>query len=151
MSGVAGMVKRSPLSADQSRQRMWSCMQQLRRFSVSDIEATAEASGTHARKYLRKLLVAGYLRVVVARASGVTGGHAVYQLIRDTGPHAPRMGKNGVLDPNLQPKHLAPQALPVKVPRAEYERALRCVRACAGMQDPEAEVAELRRLAGAAQ
>ncbi|MDT1107440.1 hypothetical protein, partial [Pseudomonas aeruginosa] len=62
----------------------------------------------------------------------------------------PRFGEDGsVRDANLEPQHLPREAQPVLVPRGEYERALRCVRACAGMQDPEAEIARLRALAEA--
>lgn len=148
MSGKPGMVKRAPLEARQARARMWHAIRQLRRFSTGDIEATAEVSASHAQKYLRALVGGQYLRLVQARDSGRTGGHAVFQLVRDTGPHAPRIGKAALLDPNLQPARPEPGQEPVSVPRADYERALRCVRACAGMDDPEAEVAQLRAAAG---
>lgn len=147
MSGKPGMVKRAPLAPLQGRARMWRAMRQMRRFSTSDLCATAEVSATHARKYCRALIAGGYLRCVQAKDSGRVGGHAVFQLLRDTGPHAPRAGKQGLLDPNLEPAKPEPGQEPVSVPRADYERALRCVRACAGMTDPEQEVAALRAAA----
>jgi hypothetical protein len=147
MSGKPGMVKRVPLAPLQARTRMWRAMRQMRRFSTADLCATAEVSASHAQKYLRALISGEYVRCVREKDSGRAGGHAVFQLLRDTGPHAPRLGKQGLLDPNLQPAKLEPGQEPVSVPRADYERALRCVRACAGMKDPEAEVAALRAAA----
>ena len=139
---------RSPLEASSDRQRMWNCIVQLRRFSLDDLVATAEVTKQHASKYVCKLERAEYVRKT--KAARGPAGNASYQLLRDTGPHAPRFGEDGrVQDPNLDSKALPPEKRPVSVPRDEYERALRCVRACAGMQDPEAEVAQLRNLAGA--
>lgn len=149
MSGRTGMRKRTPLGADQARSRMWQSMRVLRRFSSADMQATAEVSPNHSQKYLRGLLDAGYLRLLQPRQSGYTGGHAVYQLIRDTGPHAPRIGKQGLRDPNLEAHERLPSAQPITITRGEYQRAMCCVRACAGIADPETEVAQLR--AGARQ
>ena len=142
--GRKGMRKRAPLAANQARTRMWQSMRILRRFTSGDLQATAEVGASHSQKYVRMLLQAGYLRVVQAKQSGVTGGHAVYQLIRDTGPHAPRFGNEELRDPNLQPHELTPEEQPVTITRAEYERAMICTRACTGMADPEAEIERLR-------
>lgn len=147
MPGVEGMAKRAPMHGEQARQRMWQSMRVLRRFSAADLVSTAEVGLAHAQKYCRMLVAAGYLRIVQPKREGVAGGHAIFALLRDTGPHAPRMTNEGVRDPNTQPHALTPAERPVNLPRAEYERALRCVRACAGMDDPEAEVAQLRNLA----
>lgn len=144
MAGMEGMRKAAPMHSDQDRQRMWRSMRILRQFTTADIESTAEVRARNARQYVRTLLDAGYLRTVQAAQPGVVGGGAVYALVRNTGPHAPRAGLSGLADPNLEPAEL-PQA--VQVPQHEYQRALACVRACAGMLDPEAEVAQLRALA----
>jgi hypothetical protein len=150
MSGKPGMRKRAPLGEVQARQRMWNSMRQLRRFSTGDLQATAEVGASHAQKYLRALAKHEYLRLAEARRSGVSGGHAVYAIVRDTGPHAPRIGKAGLLDPNLEPAKPLPGDEPVTMKRREYDHAVRCVRACAGMQDPEKEVAALRAAGGRA-
>lgn len=149
MSGKPGMKKRAPLHERQARARMWQSIRQLRRFSTADITSTAEVGAAHAQKYLRALCRAGYLRCVKQRDSGRTGGHAAFQLLRDTGPLAPRIGKTGILDPNIEPVKPERGREPVSVPRADYERALACVRACAGMTDPEREIRDLRARAGA--
>lgn len=144
MPGVEGMIKRSPMDGRAGRARMWTAMRVLRTFSVPEVVATAEVSVTAAHKYLRALERAGYLQVAREKQNGRTGGHVLYRLSRDTGPYAPRLGKDGVRDPNLGQ---APREPTVTIPKSEYERALACVRACAGMADPEREVAELRRRA----
>lgn len=138
------MKKRAPLQERQARTRMWVAMRTLRRFTTADLQATAEVGDGHARKYVRALVRAEYLRCVKPTASGRAAGHAIYSLVRDTGPHAPRAGKAGLLDPNIEPARPEPGQEPVMVPRADYDRALACVRACAGMADPEQDVAALR-------
>lgn len=109
---------------------MWQAMRVMRRFTVAEIMATAEVGASAATKYVRFLTAGGYLRCVQARRSGYTGGHAQYQLLRDTGPCAPRIGKYGVRDPNTQPVARVPTVPTVTIPKPEYERALRCIGAC---------------------
>lgn len=151
MPGIDGMRKRAPMAPTVARQRMWNSMRRLRQFSVAELQATAEVSRSNAGVYARALLREGYLRVASPKREGVVGGHTVYALVRDTGPYAPRIGKDRLRDPNLEPAAKPAAAQYVSVPRADYDRALACVRACAGMADPEAEVAELRRRAGGGQ
>jgi len=146
--GRTGMRKRAPLTASQSRTRMWQSMRVLRRFSSADLQATAEVSVSHSQKYILALLRGGYLRMLQARQSGVVGGHAVYHIIRDTGPYAPRIGKKCIRDPNVEAHELLPEERPITITRGEYERAMCCIRACAGMADPETDVTELRKRAG---
>lgn len=148
MPGIDGMRKRAPMGAGIARQRMWNSMRRLRQFSVAEIVATAEVSTSNAGVYTRRLAREGYLRVATPKREGVVGGHTVYALVRDTGPYAPRIAKDRLRDPNLETAERGPADKPVSVPRAEYERALCCVRACAGMADPEAEVSDLKRRAG---
>lgn len=124
MSGIRGQVKRAPIATGKGRPKMWQTMRIMRQFTVADIEAAAEVTTTSARKYVHFLHVAGYVRCVQPVQSGRTGGHALYRLIRDTGPYAPRIGKQGVRDPNTEPTTAEPT---VTIPRSEYERALRCI------------------------
>lgn len=146
MAGRKGMVKRVPMQVAQARTRLWRSMQMLPQFSLGDLELTAEAGRSHVTKYARALLKAGYLRQVSAKRNGERGGHAVYMLARNTGPHAPRITNGGLLDPNLEPAAPARGEEPVTIKRSEYQRLLACARACAGMADPEAEVRQLRGL-----
>lgn len=117
---------------------MWASMRALRRFVVAEIEATAETQRKATEQYVRALVAGGYVRCVQPqRRGGKAGSAAVYQLLRDTGPLAPRVGKGGLLDPNLAPSKPEPGDEPVTIKRRDYERALLCVRACAGMTDEE--------------
>lgn len=128
-----------------ARTRMWLTMRHQRRFSVADLQAICEVGKDNAGNYIRALNAEGYLRVVVPKREGVPGGHPVYMLVKDTGPHAPRIGKQGLRDPNIEPHAILAEEKPVTITRREYERALCCVRACAGMANPEREVAALRQ------
>ena len=112
-------------------------MRILRRFTIADLVGTAEIGRNHVEKYVKALLQEGYVRIVQAKRQGVPGGDAVYQLVRDTGSHAPRIGKGALLDPNLVPATPEPGDEPVTMKRRDYERALLCVRACAGLTDEE--------------
>lgn len=127
MSGTPGMVKRAPMREHQGRARMWQSMRMLRRFTVADIVAAGEVGESAASKYVRFLREAGYLRVAQPKREGITGGHAVYALVRDTGPHAPRVGNRAVRDPNIEPTEPEHR---VTIPRSEYERALRVIAYC---------------------
>ncbi|MGQ0622750.1 MAG: hypothetical protein ACT4QA_23075 [Panacagrimonas sp.] len=108
---------------------------------MADLESTAEVGRKHTEMYVRELVRHQYVRLVQAQKRGGLGGQAaVYQLLRDTGPHAPRIGKQGLLDPNLVPAKPEPGDEPVTLKRRDYDRALLCVRACAGMSDEEIRV-----------
>lgn len=144
MAGIPGMVQRAPMRPGKARQKMWQAMRVQRSFTVADIVATAEVSYTNARKYVRALARGGYIACESPRRSGRTGGHARWRLAIDRGPAAPRIGHEGIVDPNLEPAAAEPR---VTIPRSEYQRALACVRACQGMVDPEREVAALRERA----
>lgn len=122
----------------QARARVWSSIRMLRRFTVADIEATAEAGRKQTEDYVRALVKNEYVRLVQPqRKGGPVGSAAVYLLVRDTGPAAPRIGKSALLDPNLVAAKPEPGDELLKIRRRDYERALLCVRACAGMTDEE--------------
>lgn len=112
-------------------------MRMMRQFTVGDLASTAEAGENHVTKYLHALIRYEYVRTVQPRRRGFAGGDAVHRLLRDTGPLAPRIGKQALLDPNLTPAVREPGDELVSMKRADYERALLCVRACAGMTDDE--------------
>lgn len=106
MSGVPGMVKRKAVPTTM-RSRMWQSMRVMRRFSVRDLIAVAEASDSHVRRYVRELRRAGYVRPV--HITNFTAlNDTIYLLIRNTGPQAPRIRRhsNVVWDPNTRDKIL---------------------------------------------
>lgn len=82
--------------------RVWRCMRQLRSFTAPDLMATAEATARAVDRLTRALVGVGYVRVV-RKSSGEVGDYTAYRLLRDTGPHAPRIRADGrVWDVNLQ-------------------------------------------------
>jgi hypothetical protein len=96
------MRKCEPMTAAEARQRAWQSMRVLRRFTLPDLQATAEIGRDNVGRYVRGLLRAQYLRIAKPKVNGHVGGHAIYQLVRNTGPHAPRLQHGGaaLYDPN---------------------------------------------------
>jgi hypothetical protein len=81
-------------------------MRILRWFNIPDLVATAGINESNADQYVRGLTGAGYLRIVHLKDNGRKGGHAVYQLLRNTGPSAPRLRTDGwVYDINTSEIH----------------------------------------------
>lgn len=83
------------------RSKIWASMRMLPSFTTAELVATAEAGVNNTTRYVHALARAGYLRKLSDCKSGLTGGHAVWKLVRNTGPHAPRARTQGaVLDIN---------------------------------------------------
>lgn len=80
------MGVKTPYSVGASKQKMWQSMRILRVFTPSDIAQTAEVSVSYATYFVATLRKAGYLK----RQTGSTGVFAQHQLLRNTGPRAPR-------------------------------------------------------------
>ncbi|MEW6708282.1 MAG: hypothetical protein AB1403_00530 [Candidatus Riflebacteria bacterium] len=82
-----------------TRQRMWQSMRCLQNFTADNIVATADVGLSSAQKFIKALLNANYVAVCEKKGFRVT-----YRLIRDTGPHAPEIGRNRdfVFDVNLK-------------------------------------------------
>ncbi|WP_435100791.1 hypothetical protein [Arhodomonas sp. AD133] len=96
-----GNRTRVPTPRRKARARLWQSMRVLRVFDTPSLCATAEAGADNAKRYVRALERVGVVRLQRPRQSGVKGGHAVHRLIRDLGPHAPRVQTDGrVWDPN---------------------------------------------------
>jgi len=85
MAQIQGLT--TPHPPQSARYKLWTSMRILRRFTVSDLAATAEVSRQTAVVYLHPLCRAGYVRRIGVRGSRRPSG---YQLMRDTGPAAPR-------------------------------------------------------------
>lgn len=81
-----------------TRQRMWQSMRCLQNFTVENIISTANVGLSSAQKFVKALLNANYIAVCDKKGFRVT-----YRLIRNTGPHAPEIGRNRdfVFDVNL--------------------------------------------------
>ncbi|PSU49452.1 hypothetical protein C9J12_08155 [Photobacterium frigidiphilum] len=69
-----------------SKQKMWQSMRILGVFTPSDIAQTAEVSLNYASVFVGVLRRAGYLK----KDPSKNGPFAMYRLLRNTGPHAPR-------------------------------------------------------------
>lgn len=98
------------MSMGQVRQKLWQSMRVMRRFTLPQLMATADAEQGPAAAYVNSLKNAGYLRVEQQRQLGITGSHGVYQLLRDTGPKHPITNRVQVVyDPNQDSYHLPQQ------------------------------------------
>ncbi len=97
----AGSKVRVAPPDDQASQRMWRSMRVLVQFTRGDIEATSEASRVHVGAYISKLTKAGYVVLVQKAHSRKAGDHDVLRLVKNTGPVAPRFGKDGIYDANI--------------------------------------------------
>lgn len=82
------------------RARMWQSMRSLPVFSVPEICATAEVERGAAFNYVSALLAHSFLRKVhVSR--GETGDFSTYKLIKNPGPHYPRVRNDrSLFEPN---------------------------------------------------
>lgn len=102
------MVPRISPPADSERQRMWNTMRQLKRWDTADLEATADVSKNHAQRFVMALVEVQYVVLVTPAGRGRNGPRAIYRLVRNTGPVAPRITEQGILDNNL----VSPYSLP---------------------------------------
>jgi hypothetical protein len=78
-----------------ARDRLWLSMRILRRFTMPQACATAGLTEDNARRYLIGLERAGFVRVVLENDSGKAGSFKTYALVKDTGPSAPILRKDG--------------------------------------------------------
>lgn len=78
------------------RDRAWSAMRILRKFTIPEICATAEIHPVSFKKYLKLLMATGY--VIKTRNHTPSHGEcALYSLVRNTGPFRPWAQSNGVI------------------------------------------------------
>lgn len=101
-------------AAGDARQVIWASMRVLLTFTVSQLETVTEFSADRIREYLRQLARAGYVRAL-AKSSGVR--EAVWRLVKNTGPKAPRASlRNGLTDLNTG-QTFDKEGNPVSTPR----------------------------------
>lgn len=85
---------------------MWTAMRGLKQFTAQDISLTAthgqtEVSELMAKRYIRSLLEAGYLKVLRREIPGRR--RARYRLLKDTGPYGPCIKRvEALADPNCE-------------------------------------------------
>lgn len=73
-------------------ERMWLIARKMTHFTVGDLEQLAEVRYATAYKFLYVLEKAGYLKKEVRKGGpGGRRGGVKWQLIKDTGPKAPRL------------------------------------------------------------
>lgn len=113
MAGKPGMRKEKPQADEAERQRIWNAMRVLIRFTSADLQATAEAGKDNVRKYLQALHAQDYLRLDAPKIAGVPGGHALWRLIKNTGPIAPRISADGLYDANVAEPKPRPEDKPL--------------------------------------
>lgn len=97
-----GSVKERRDKLPDARSRIWGAIRYLRKFTLEDLEEGTGQSYPHVRRYVRRLLDAGYLKLVCeARGGRATN---VYRLVRDTGslPPIPRRNLAQVYDANTR-------------------------------------------------
>ena len=70
------------------RDRIWLVIRKMKCFTVADLEQLAEVPYATAYKYLYMLEKAGYLKKEARRGGK---GCVKWQLLKDTGPKAPRV------------------------------------------------------------
>lgn len=87
-------------------QNMWTAMRQLKSFTPRDVAAHSATEDTAvtleaAQEYCRALMWASYLAVARKAIPGKT--EAIYRLLKNTGPRAPRERRvRALVDPNTE-------------------------------------------------
>lgn len=89
------------------QQRVWQSMRILRTFTYSDLVATAEVSKGIAKSFCNLLMQFGYVHQIRANPTNLpvqqrAGQYAVYRLVKDTGPIAPKRQDIFLFDANLK-------------------------------------------------
>lgn len=105
---------------DTARYRAWQTMRLMRKagraWTVRELAALAEAGKRGINVYVRGLARHGYLQQAAGPAGGPGAAGASWRLVRDTGPMAPRLRRDGgLLDPNLaaeEPVPVPAEAMP---------------------------------------
>jgi hypothetical protein len=94
------LVSRPP-AVQTGRQRIWTSMRIEVSFTAQSIAASAQVELVTARQYINALIGAGYARKT-RQTSFEVGDYTTFRLVKNTGPHAPRLRSDGsaILDLN---------------------------------------------------
>lgn len=86
-------LRNNPPKVTNARSRMWMAMRVQLRFTAQSIAAAATAEVPSCRLYINALCKAGYVRVS-HKTSFEVGDFTSFVILKDTGPHAPRLRKD---------------------------------------------------------
>lgn len=95
--------QRTPFNGERNRDsgqhRIWTTMRVMRRFTQLDLVAPSSAARRTVKDYVLRLCRAEYL----TRTELPHNQPHIYRLVRDTGPYAPVLRRDGtVFDPNIE-------------------------------------------------
>lgn len=88
MAGIKGMIAKKQRE-NTTRRRIWQSMRIFRRFTLPDLCRTADANSSNTRKFLRRLVVHGYVQPIGGRVRGRAGSYQGWRLVHDIGPNYP--------------------------------------------------------------
>lgn len=92
----------TPVPERAANSRIWKAMRMLPTYTLDTLRVTTECGRGSVQDMNTALVKVGYVRLVQAHQPGVPGMHAIYKLIRNTGPLAPRLRDVSIFDVNLQ-------------------------------------------------
>lgn len=105
-----------------TRQRIWRALRVQKTCDPIILAMAAGAPETSAREYLRLLVRGGYARIIT-RGNGRTGRLNKYQLVRDTGPRAPRRVFDFLQDENTSEMFPLTKAQSTRRPALQHNDA----------------------------
>lgn len=88
MPGVKGM-QRKKSTRGTARAKAWQSMRIFKRFTIPDLCRTSGAGLNNLQRYLRLLLIHGFVAEIGDYRGGRPGSAKYYRLVRDTGPSHP--------------------------------------------------------------
>ncbi|WP_157468233.1 hypothetical protein [Desulfatibacillum aliphaticivorans] len=82
-------MQRRKSTKGNARSKAWQSMRILRRFTIPDLCRTSGAGLNNLQRYLRQLLIHGFVAEVGEYKGGRPGSARNYRLVRDNGPNHP--------------------------------------------------------------
>ncbi len=87
------------------KQKCWNTMRILKRFTIGDIATGADVNKATASKYIRSLVMSGFIRCLQKPSNGNEHTIGSYLLIHNSGPLYPLNKLDVVIDQNTGEKH----------------------------------------------
>ncbi|KGJ86414.1 hypothetical protein [Colwellia psychrerythraea] len=88
-----------------AKQKCWNTMRVLGVFTIGDVSAGAEVATCTSSRYIRKLMLANFIRCIQKDSRGCEHSVAVFRLLHNSGPLYPITSDEGVFDQNTQKQH----------------------------------------------
>jgi hypothetical protein len=88
MPGIKGMTATAPRQGA-LRNKIWTSIRILRRFTIIDLARTTGASRGNVRKFIKRLEVHGYVVQATGYVGGRVGEYRGLRLVKDVGPQYP--------------------------------------------------------------